>query len=154
MCQGQKAQGILNAFKQSDPSDLPAVIFEVTWNSDPLSGSNIAAANTFARDILKTGLGHWMLCHSQQWAHADTDKWIRRQAGDTTNAVSWVGSQTLWGTLPQNLTFFVSFRLLLQESNSLYTAGAGGRCSCYLSQRLPERVNPGNTKLSWNLHCH
>lgn len=28
--QGQKAQGLLNTFKQSDPSDLPAVIFKIS----------------------------------------------------------------------------------------------------------------------------
>ena len=126
MWQGQKAQGILNTFKQSDPSDLPAVIFKISSKSDPMSGSNIAVANTFTCDhILKTGLGHWMLCLCQQWAHADTDTWTRRQVGDTTTAVSCVGSQALWDALKP--TFFLSFRGTSQDSNPLWAAGAGGR---------------------------
>lgn len=124
--QGQKAQGLLNTFKQSDPSDLLAVIFKISWKSDPMSGWNIALANTFTCDhILKTGLGRWMLCLCQQWVPADTDKWTRRQVGDTTTAVSRVGSRALWDTLKP--TLFLSFGRILQDSNSLRAAGAGSR---------------------------
>lgn len=152
MWRGQKAQDLLNTFKQSDPSDLPAAIFKISWKSDPMSGSNIAVANTFTcNHILKTGLGDGALCLCQQWAHAHPDKRTRRQVGDTT-ALSWVGSQALWGELKP--TFFLSFRGIVQDTNpafALLERVAGEkffRWPSHLPQRLPVRGNPGNTEVS------
>lgn len=158
MWPGQEAQGILNTFKQSDPSDLSAVIFKISWKSDPVSGSNTAVGNTFTWNILKAGLGCWMLCLCQQWAYADTDKWTRRRVGDTTPAVSWVGSQALWGTLKP--TFFVSFRGILQDSNTLWAAGAGGRWEVLQVAQpfAPKAASEGKSRehqtIIKNLHCH
>lgn len=138
------AQGLLNTFKQSDPSDLPAVISKISWKSDPASRSNIAAANMFTCDhILKTGLGPWAFCLCQQWAPADTE-----ETGKWHNCCCILGGKPSTAECTEAFLTWEGYctrcPFVLLE---WVTGGKFFRWSRHQPQRLPVRRNPVNAKL-------